>query len=160
MCDARLIAAADRRKESARRLTTGALAELLPDAERLGIRLCVENVLLPEETVYTADQLLEALDATGDLRTGALFDCGHAHRCGLDSADFVRRLGNRLAHVHVNDNDGSCDLHLQIGHGTIDFESMFAALRDIAFDGAVVVETSYQSVDDLKVSAEELTRLM
>lgn len=123
----RLTAAAERRKESARRLTTDTLG---------------------------------ALDATSDFRPEALFDCGHAHRCRLDSADFVRRLGDRLAHVHVNDNDGSCDLHLQIGDGTIDFESMFAALHEVEFDVAVVVETSYRSADDLRTSAERLKPMM
>lgn len=156
----RLIAAAERRKDSARRLTVEALAELALYTEELKITLALENVLLPEETVYTAAELAGILDTVDHPRVRALFDCGHAHRRGLQQGPFVRELGRRLVHVHVNDNDGSCDLHMQIGDGTIDYDEMFTALRETDYRGAVVVETAYADSKELIESARRIRRYL
>jgi sugar phosphate isomerase/epimerase len=155
-----LLEAAERLKERARELTVEALRELSGAADRHGLVLALENVLLPQETVYDWEQLVQILDAVARPNVRALLDCGHAHRCGLDSAEFARRLGDRLCHVHVNDNDGTCDLHLQIGEGNIAYRSVFAALRAADYRGAVVVETSWRSVEDLMTSAGLLDALM
>ena len=137
-----------------------ALREISGAADRHGLVLALENVLLPQEIVYDWGQLVQILDAVDRPNVRALLDCGHAHRCGLDSAEFARRLGDRLCHVHVNDNDGTCDLHLQIGEGNIAYRSVFAALRAADYRGAVVGETSWRSSDDLRTSARLLDALM
>lgn len=142
-----------RKKERARRLTVEGLLELALPAEEAGITLALENVLLPQEVVYTAAELESLVAAVGSAAVGALFDCGHAHRCGLDSAAFVRDLAGRIVHVHINDNDGSCDLHMQLGEGTIDYPAFFSALEEVGYHGAVVVETIYRDADDLIESA-------
>ena len=147
-------------KERARRLTVEGLQELAVAAQRHGIVLALENVLLPQEIVYDWNQLGGLLDAVARPNVCALLDCGHAYRRGLDPAEFVAKLGGRLCHVHVNDNDGSCDLHLQIGEGSIPYRAVFAALRAAEYRGAVVVETEWQSIEDLVTSARRLDALL
>jgi sugar phosphate isomerase/epimerase len=58
-----------------------------------------------------------------------------------------------LTHVHLNDNDGTCDLHLPPGQGTIPFVSVFRALVKVGFSGAVVAEITYHGTDDLEQAA-------
>lgn len=154
-----LLAAVDRRKQHARSLTVAALDNLGDYAAERGITLALENVLLPEEIVYTARDLRSIVEDVDHASVRALYDCGHAHRCSQDQEAFVTGLGDHLVHVHVNDNDGSCDLHGQIGEGTIDFQSMFRGLTAIEYSGAVVVETSYVDAGDLAESARRLEAL-
>ena len=155
--DTRVVLEASRRKKQrARRLTIDALSRLGDYAGHHNIILTLENVLLPQEIVYTSEQLADIIDAVNHPHVRALFDSGHANRVGKDSASFVRTLGNRLSHVHINDNDGSCDLHQQLGAGSVDFSSLFAALDGSDFTGAVVVETAYGEADDLAESAKRI----
>jgi sugar phosphate isomerase/epimerase len=133
--------------------TVSALKQLSDRAARHDMTLALENVLLPQEIAYSAADLIELIDAVDRENVRALFDCGHAHRAGYESSAFVFEIAPYLCHVHVNDNDGSCDLHQQLGTGTIDFASMFDALEASNYTGAVVVETAYRSAAELKESA-------
>jgi sugar phosphate isomerase/epimerase len=148
--------AAQRKKARAADLTVFALQRLAERAEQHGITLALENVLLPQEIVHSAEDLAELLDRVNRDNVRALFDSGHANRVGLHSPSFIRSLGHRLAHVHVNDNDGTCDLHQQLGEGTVDFAGIFTALIEQGFSGAVVVETAYRTGDDLAESARRI----
>lgn len=54
-----------------------------------------------------------------------------------DPATAIRDAGDRVAHVHLGDNN-----RLLPGHGRLDWESIFGALHDIGFEGAVNLECS------------------
>ncbi|WP_052329851.1 sugar phosphate isomerase/epimerase family protein [Thermicanus aegyptius] len=146
-----LIETSEIRKSKARSLTVEALMELsdLIATYSPMMKLAVENVLLPSEVVYTASQLDGILQAVGRPNVGALFDSGHAYRNGIRPDDFVRALLSDIIHVHINDNDGTCDLHLSIGKGMIDFRSLFKALKEKGYCGIIVVETSFQRFEEL-----------
>jgi sugar phosphate isomerase/epimerase len=141
--------AAERKKERARQLTAEALRELAPRAAKLGMTLALENVLLPQEVVYTAGELARLVLQVDHPSVRATFDAGHAHRRGLDPAACIRELSQLMCHVHLNDNDGTCDLHLPPGEGMIDFVSIFRAMEESGYSGAVVAETIYQTREDL-----------
>lgn len=156
----RLIQAAARKKEQARELTVKAMAELSDYSRDLPLVWAVENVLLPQEIVYTAEDLDGLLREIDRPNVKALFDCGHAFRCGIDPARFVRELQADIAHVHVNDNDGTCDLHLSIGHGNIPFRPLMAALKEKNFTGSVIMETLYRDAKELIGDSKSLDALL
>ncbi len=52
----------------------------------------------------------------------------------------VRAAGPRLIHVHASDNHGEKDEHLVPGKGTIPWDGVTKALREIGFDGPFTVE--------------------
>ncbi|PIE35976.1 hypothetical protein CSA56_01960 [candidate division KSB3 bacterium] len=79
----------------------------------------------------------------------ALLDVGHAHRCGIAADAFIRDVGTELAHVHLKDTDGSCDFHLNLGEGVIDFAAVFAALCGIEYCGVMLIESAYKNVEEL-----------
>jgi sugar phosphate isomerase/epimerase len=148
--------AAQAKKGRARDLTIAALDELADRVRGTGAVLAVENVLLPQEIVYTAQELLSLVRDVGRPEVKALFDCGHAHCRGQDLAAFARTVAPELCLVHVNDNDGACDLHQQVGEGTIAYGPVFAALADSGYRGAVVLETVYASEEELRKGARLL----
>ncbi len=71
---------------------------------------------------------------------GVTLDVGHAHVARVPLADIVHRLGRRLRHVHVHDNDGAADQHRPVGQGTVDWRKLMAALGDIGYPGFLELE--------------------
>ncbi len=149
-----------RKKQNALQATVDMLGEIGAYANQYGCAVALENVLLKQEVIHTPDDLLFVLEKVSLDNIGALYDCGHSNRIGYDSARFIRELGERLIHVHINDNDGTCDLHGQIGSGTVDFRAVFAALHELRYAGTVLVEFMAKSIDDLKTSAALLKPYM
>jgi sugar phosphate isomerase/epimerase len=74
-----------------------------------------------------------------------LFDIGHGH---LDTAKSMTReylfsLNDRLAHIHISDNNGVEDLHLPFGaaiRGGMDLAANLRVLRSFRYDGTITVE--------------------
>jgi sugar phosphate isomerase/epimerase len=62
------------------------------------------------------------------------------------------KLGHRLHCTHINDNLGDGDLHLAPFSGTVKWESVMKALRDINYPGVLNLEIGLnnQSPDSLK----------
>jgi len=80
---------------------------------------------------------------------GVAFDIGHAYlaerrrknpKPELAIASAIKRVGNRLVHVHIHDNRGVHDDHLVPGKGAIDFEPIVAALKTTKYGRLVVAE--------------------
>ena len=89
-----------------------------------GIEIVLEN-----ETDKTPDLLIRLVDDVASPSLGLCFDIGHQHMfSALDAPEWLRRMGARLRHVHLHDNDGTRDAHAALGRGTIDFAPFYAAV--------------------------------
>ena len=114
------------------------LSELLPDVEKTGVGLMIEN--LPGD-YNSADQLGELLDRMPEL--GLHLDIGHANLlvpCNT-TGEILARYGRRLKHVHLHDNKGGhADLHLPLGAGTVDLRAAIAALQTCGYDATITLE--------------------
>ncbi|MFB4313818.1 EboA domain-containing protein [Actinomadura sp. 21ATH] len=121
------------------RLLSGCGA-VLEAAGRRGVPLGFE----PEPGMLVAD-----LDGYERLRRrlghpeglGLTLDIGHC-RCNepLPVADCVRRAGDRLVNVQIDDMRRGAHEHLEFGTGEIDFPPVLAALEEIGYRGLVAVE--------------------
>jgi len=148
------------KKHKALQATVDMLGEIGTYAKQYGCSVALENVLLKQEVIHTPDDLLFVLQQVDLENVGALFDCGHANRIGYDSAQFIRELGARLRHVHLSDNDGTCDLHGHIGTGTIDFGAIFAELKKLGYNGTALVEIIARSEEEMIDNARLLQPYM
>lgn len=110
--------AEDKRRMSL--LNADAIASLCDYADSRGIVLSVEN--MPPNQGYflaTPQEFLDIEEELGlDLKL--TFDAGHANLAGLVD-EFLRALGERVFEVHVHDNRGGLDEHLEVGLGSIDW---------------------------------------
>ena len=149
-----------RKKSKAMQATVDMLSSIGEYAKQYHCSVALENVLLQQEVIHTPDDLNAVLQDVNLSNVGALFDCGHANRIGYDCAQFIRKLGKRLIHVHLNDNDGTCDLHGHIGSGTVEFPPIFRELHRLGYEDTVLVEIIPKSVDDMIQNAQLLTRYM
>ncbi len=114
------------------------LRELLPEAQKYGIGLMVEN--LPGE-FNNAAQMGEILDAVPEL--GLHLDFGHANLGVAQNTarEILAAYGDRLRHVHLHDNKGGLeDLHLPLGAGNLDLPDVVQALKQVGYDGTVTLE--------------------
>lgn len=118
---------------------------LLPEAERLGLVICLEN------SWYQTSTAAALLAYVGHYRSDSLglcYDTGHANvMAGRNRAEANRMwatfpgrepewndhvLEDLLPHVvvcHVHDNDGAVDGHLMPGRGTVDWGHVMPLLK-------------------------------
>jgi D-psicose/D-tagatose/L-ribulose 3-epimerase len=101
------------------------------------------GVVLAEEVVNrfeiyhinTLDQGIRLVDEVGHPNCRLHLDTFHAHIEEKNTADAIRRAGDRIAHVHISENDRGVP-----GSGSVAWDSTFEALRDIGYDGWLTVE--------------------
>jgi sugar phosphate isomerase/epimerase len=114
------------------------LQELLPDVEKTGVGLMIEN--LPGD-YNSAAQLGELLDRMPEL--GLHLDIGHANLQVPHNTteEILNAYGTRLKHVHLHDNKGGqADLHLPLGTGTVELRPCVEALQACGYDGTITLE--------------------
>ncbi|TMG58167.1 MAG: sugar phosphate isomerase/epimerase [Chloroflexi bacterium] len=102
-----------------------------------------KGVVLAEEVVNrfelyhlnTLDQAVRLVDEVGHPNCRIHLDTFHAHIEEKDPAAAIRRAGDRIAHVHVSENDRGVP-----GTGSVAWDATFRALRVIGYDGWLTVE--------------------
>lgn len=107
------------------------------------------------DLINTTIQALDMIDQLGCDNLGVLFDSGNALLAGEDISSAIEHLGDRLFHVHVNDNDGVKAQKLIPGHGQFNFRTLVHALRMILFDGFITADLGWDYVIDPDPAAIE-----
>lgn len=98
--------------------------EMALKAARFGCYLFIENVFEehPEELL----PLIDGLDG----RAGICLDVGHLNAYSpVPLSAWLDTLGPCIGQFHLHDNAGDKDRHLPMGRGTLDFETLFAFIR-------------------------------
>ena len=132
-------------------------AQIYETCRAAGVRLCYENV---EWALYSRPGLFALLKKDcPDL--GGVLDIKQARITGYDWREYLADMGESLATVHVSDVTAEGKMCLP-GQGVFDFAELFARLRDIGFDGAVLIENyarDYDEPEELRRSFEYLADL-
>ena len=132
-------------------------AQIYETCRAAGVRLCYENV---EWALYNRPGLFALLkEHCPDL--GGVLDIKQARITGYDWREYLADMGESLATVHVSDVTAEGKMCLP-GQGVCDFAELFARLRGIGFDGAVLIENyarDYGEPDELRRSFEYLADL-
>jgi len=101
-----------------------------------GVRVALENLEEPDPEL-----MIDLVDRVDHEYLGLCLDTGHANIFSdLKFSQWVERMGRRLMHIHIHDNNGDVDSHLPIGAGNIDFKDLFDAVRRIVPQAAVSLE--------------------
>lgn len=134
------------------------ILQTIADNLRYMARLAARHdILLALETMGHWDafsqpqDLVKLVEAVGEQNVGFCLDAGHAHLCGQDVPQWVRRMGTKLFETHFHDNRGptvGVDEHMPVGFGTIPWVDVIRALRDVGFPGPVTFETDGWTIDD------------
>lgn len=112
------------------------LFELAEYAKAYNITLGLEYLNRFESyLVSTSDELIHLVDAVNHPNCKLMFDSFHANIEEQDLAAAIHKMGNRLVHVQVSENDRGI-----LGRGHVDFKSILKALDEIGYEGMVSVE--------------------
>lgn len=106
------------------------LKQAAPKAEAAGVILGFENTLPAEEN-------LKVLDRVGSRALQVWYDVGNSSQRGYDVPAEIRRLGReRIPMFHIKDGQSL------LGQGPIQFPPIAAAIKDIGYDGWLILETA------------------
>ncbi|HYL79502.1 MAG TPA: sugar phosphate isomerase/epimerase family protein [Candidatus Acidoferrum sp.] len=106
------------------------------EAERLGVRICIEPLNRYEAYLVTsAEDGLAYLAAVGSPWVGLTLDLFHAGIEEPELAKSIAAAGRRLWHLHAADTNRQA-----LGRGHLDLAAVTRALRDTGYAGSVVLE--------------------
>ena len=108
--------------------------KLLVTAEENEVNVCIENVPFEGFNLSTPSQVLGLIKELDSPYAKACLDTGHCAVMGVKPGDAVRELGDKIAAMHLHDNNGMHDEHRFIFHGVIDWEVFAAALKETDLD--------------------------
>lgn len=112
-------------------------------ASRFGVGIAVENMIesFPVRRYCSStEELLELLHTLDDPTFGICWDTGHAHMAGINQPEALRAIGKDLKALHVADNRGKNDDHVAPYFGTIVWEPIMRALKEIEYEGDFTYE--------------------
>lgn len=90
-----------------------------------------------------------------------VFDVKQAVRAGYDPLAMCRAMGDRLVHIHINDNAPGADCLLP-GCGRMDYTPLLDLLRACGYGGDMMIEvyrTNFGAPEELRSAGEYVSRL-
>ncbi len=124
-------------------------------AEKSGVRLALEGVGKP--FLFDSALLLRMIDDCGGSESlGIYLDVGNSTRGGMDPAAEIRIAGQRSVLCHVKDWNPANEMDRRLGAGGVDFPRSLAALREIGYDGFLLVELPPDPADGDAVARESV----
>jgi D-psicose/D-tagatose/L-ribulose 3-epimerase len=114
-----------------------------------GVTACIEP-LNRFETYFlnTTEDAVKLCAEINHPNVGILWDTFHANIEEKDSAQALRTSAPFLKHVHTCENDRGTP-----GSGHVDWKGVFAALRDIKYDGWLTIESFGFAIGELSAAA-------
>ena len=149
-----------------------AFKSILPFAKENGVKVALETVganwTLGNKLDFfgSFDEYKALFDDVKGSEYGEWFVCcidtGHVNLTVQHNqptpADFIRLMGDNVYCLHLHDNDGYFDGHRIPCGGTIDWEDVFKALKEIGYSNNFNSEVTLKYIsDDLIVPTAEFT---
>ena len=136
------------------RVNLDSVRTLLKIGRKEGVEIAIENV--PEPYPFILKNVQDFSRFYDELNDdiGLVLDVAHAN-LNRQIQEFVRQFPEKMVHIHVSDNDGAYDLHLGIGYGTIDWEGVAKAVKEVRYSNVIMLE----SIEYLEESLETLRKL-
>jgi len=117
-----------------------ALIECANYAQDKNVTIVIEPIPADADVIETADEALQLMEEIRLPRVKVMFDTFHANHRNEPMADYVRKMGQNLAHVHISDTD-----RLPPGKGNMDFRPLIQTLNDINFNGFLTLEIGFNT---------------
>jgi len=110
--------------------------------------------------VATVEQGRSLIQRVGEPILGLTVDVGHIH-CHQegDIPTLLRRVGDRLFNVHIEDMRAGIHDHLMFGEGELNFPPIIRALRDVGYQNGVYVELSRHAHDAVNAARQAMAFL-
>ena len=154
----------------------------LPEAEKLGITLILENHY--KDDFWTEPEFAQMMDVFVELVSridspwfGVNFDPSNAIAAGEEPLELLEKVKHRVVTMHASDRylaNGTIEnlraqeggtagyvsffKHGVIGKGLNDYDAIFSILKGVGFDGWISIEDGVDGMEQMHESAEFLKR--
>lgn len=133
------------------------LNELTLKAKEYGVSVCIENV---EWASYNRPGFFGEVKKYAPLLKGTL-DVKQARLSGYDYSDYIDDMRGDIKTVHLSDLTETGKICLP-GKGVFDFEELFKRLKDVGFEGDMLIEVyknDYKEISEISQSLDFLREL-
>jgi D-psicose/D-tagatose/L-ribulose 3-epimerase len=135
----------DTAREQQRRWAAESLREVGGYAAARGVGLAMEPLNRFEtDLVNTVEQGLDLCERIGLDNVGLLLDTFHMNIEEKSLPDAIAAAGPRLRHFHACENDRGAP-----GSGHVEWDGVFAALKETGYDGLVVIESFTPEIQEI-----------
>ncbi len=129
---------------------------VLARACELEVRVALENTYEPDTSLF--EEIFERIENPA---LGMCLDPGHATCFGkVEPAQWSRRFGERISHLHCSDNDGKDDLHWSLGKGVVDFRRLLQPLVSLGSLSTVTFEVAPEDAQDSNRCFEDVLKTL
>jgi sugar phosphate isomerase/epimerase len=157
-------------------LVAQSIEACLPEAERCGVTLIIENHYKDDFSSYPEfaqkmEVFCELVERVQHPRFGVNYDPSNAFLAGDDPLELLQRVKHRVVTMHASDRtliegtledlrreEGGAEgyakrlRHGEIGKGLNDYDAIFGTLRGVGFDGWISIEDGVDGMEQLKAS--------
>ena len=134
------------------------IRRLLPDAERHGVKLAIEEVW--NRFLLTAPEFARYLDGFQSPWVGAYFDVGNVVEYGYPQ-EWIRELGPRILKVHVKEYAKAKRFNYLLGDGKeIDWPAVRQAFAEVGYRGWFTAEVPKGDLAAMKDVARRMDALL
>jgi sugar phosphate isomerase/epimerase len=135
------------------------LSRLCQEAAEAGVTVVLEHV--PFGGKEQLENIVAIMDRVPLLRFHV--DSGHARMEGAYDrwGEYLERLGSKLLHVHLSENDGKADQHLPLGaapRNTTNWPQHVKKLKATGYDGTITLEVFSPHKEYLLLSRDLLRK--
>ncbi|HGJ66645.1 TPA: sugar phosphate isomerase/epimerase [bacterium] len=121
-------------------LAIDSISQLIGTSEETGVRLAVEN-MPPDCPGAEVDDIVKILESIDSISLGMCFDVGHSNITN-NMIDFINVVGNSIITIHLHDNDGTYDMHLQPPYGTTNWRDFAEMIMDTGYAEPFTIESA------------------
>jgi D-psicose/D-tagatose/L-ribulose 3-epimerase len=126
-------------------LAVAGVQEMAHYAQPKGVKLALETLNRFEtDMLNVVSQGLEFINQTGMDNVGFHLDTFHMHLEEKNSGDAIRAAGKKIFHFHACENDRGVP-----GTGQVHWNVVARALKDVGYDGPVVIESFTSQVKEI-----------
>lgn len=138
-------------KEIRKRLEKS-LCRLVTCAEKLGHKILLESLTSFESNVCTTvNALAEVLEQINSPCLMGMCDVVVPYMQPEPVMDYFTKLGDKMAHLHLIDSDGSSETHVMPGEGVMPLSELLEEIKEYGYEGRATIElvTAYMNEPSL-----------
>jgi sugar phosphate isomerase/epimerase len=134
--------------DDAENLSLEAIGQLVRRGEALGVTVGLEN--LPSHFATTGSAVRRLVERIDSPRCRVVFDVANAFMT-QEPSEGLREAAPFLSLVHFSDTHQDRWEHLPLGLGDVDFATTTRTLKDLGYQGPILLETTYPQDPDLGI---------
>lgn len=126
-------------------------------AKQYDVQICLENV---HWAAFNSPNFFRELKPKVT-NIGTVLDIKQARQSGFDWREYIDVMGNTIRNIHISDVKNNQTA--LVGTGEFHFKELIARLRDVGYDGPLIIEQypeDYDTYDQLKDAVEFIKSLI